>query len=48
MTKKREGIDPALLDELLAGRDPKTVRSSALLVDRQGDALGSPEVTGEE
>jgi putative transposase len=36
MAKKRETIDPALLDELLAGRDPQTVLSSkGLLGDLQ-------------
>jgi transposase-like protein len=39
MAKKREAIDPALLDELLAGRDPKTVLSSEGLLGELQKAL---------
>jgi putative transposase len=39
MAKKREPIDPALLDELLAGRDPKTVLSSEGLLGELQKAL---------
>ena len=39
MAKKRETIDPALLDELLAGRDPKTVLSSEGLLGELQKAL---------
>lgn len=39
MAKKREAIDPALLDELLAGRDPKTVLSSKGLLGELQQAL---------
>lgn len=39
MAKKREAIDPALLDELLAGRDPKTVLSSKSLLGELQQAL---------
>ncbi len=39
MAKKREAIDPSLLDELLAGRDPKTVLSSEGLLGELQKAL---------
>lgn len=39
MAKKRQTIDPALLDELLAGRDPKTVLSSEGLLGELQKAL---------
>jgi putative transposase len=39
MARKREAIDPALLDELLAGRDPKTVLSSEGLLGELQKAL---------
>lgn len=39
MAKKRETIDPALFDELLAGRDPKTVLSSQGLLGELQKAL---------
>jgi len=39
MAKKRQAIDPALLDELLAGQDPKTVLSSEGLLGELQKAL---------
>jgi len=46
MAKKREAIDPALLDELLAGRDPKTVLSSEGLLGELQKALAERILNG--
>ncbi len=47
MAKKREAIDSALLDELLAGRDPKTVLSSEALLGELQKALAERILNGE-